>query len=177
MSERIEIALSKKKIILLFIGSTVFIVIGLLGIIYAEDFVSPMFKNPHVIRIAGIAGVIFFGIVIVFIARKLFDKKPGLIIDAVGITDNTNATSAGLIEWNDITGIEKKQVTSTKFLVVHTNDPEKYVARVGNFVSKQAAEMNRKTYGSPITITSNSIKMNFEDLETLIITEFNRRKA
>ncbi len=154
------------------IAGIVFVIVGYLGAAKPEDFVSLIFRSPEVIRISGIAGVCFFGVGIVFITWKLFDKRPGLIIDQNGITDNSNATSMGLIEWDDITSVEKKQVMSTKFLILHTNNPEKYIQRVKNFISKRALEMNIKTYGSPISITSNSLKINFEELETLITREF-----
>ena len=176
MNDRVEIELSKRKIILLFIAGVVFVIIGCWGAVKPEDFISPIFRNPGVIRISGIAGVSFFGVGIVFIARKLFDNKPGLIIDRYGITNNTNVTSMGLIEWNDITRIEKKQVMSTKFLILYTDNPEKYIQRAKNFISRRAVEMNTKTYGSPISLTSNSIKINFDDLETLITREFKRYK-
>jgi len=177
MSKRIEIPLSKRKLILLFIGSAVFITLGLLGAINPEEWVSSLFRNPMVIRISGISGVCFFGVAMAFIGRKLFDNRPGLVIDAVGITDNSNATSMGLIEWVDITKVEKKQIMSTKFLILHTSNPEKYLQRVKNRISKRAAKMNGKIYGSPISITSNSLKMDFEDLEALIIHEFNKKKT
>lgn len=176
MSDKIEIPLNKRKAALALIGSGFFVIFGCLGALKPEDFVSPIFRNPEIIRIIGIVGVIFFGLCLVFITRKLFDSKPGLTIDEYGIINNTNVTSMGLIEWNDITGVEKKQVMSTKFLILHTNNPEKYIQRAKNFISKRAVEMNCKTYGSPISITSNSLKINFEDLETLIIREFKRNK-
>lgn len=176
MSDRIEIALSKGKLICFISAGVVFVFVGYLGAVNPEDFVSPIFRNPEVIRFSGIAGVCFFGFGIAFIARKLFDNKPGLIIDEYGITDNTNATSMGLIEWNDITMVEKKQVLSSKFLILHTNNPKKYMKRAKNFISKRAVEMNYKIYGSPISITSNSLKINFKDLETLIDREFKGHK-
>ncbi len=177
MGSNIEIKLSKKKIILLFIAGLVFVIFGYLGAIRPEDFVSTIFRNPEIIRISGIAAVSFFGLGIIFIARKLFDKKPGLIIDEFGITDNTNATSMGLIEWNDITRVEKKQVMSTKFLILHTNNPEKYINRAKNIISKQAMNMNYKTFGSPISIISSSLKINFDDLEKMITSEFEKRRS
>lgn len=176
MNDKIEIPLSKKKLVLLLIAGVVFVIIGYLGAVKPEDFVSPIFRSPEVIRISGIAGVVFFGVGIIFIFWKLFDNKPGLIIDEFGITDNSNATSMGLIEWKDITRVEKKHVMSTKFLILHTDNPEKYIQRAKNFILKRAVEMNSKTYGSPISITSNSLKINFEDLETLITQEFKRNK-
>lgn len=174
MGCKIEIELSKKKLILLLIAGVVFVIVGYLGAVKPGDFVSPLFRSPEIIRISGIAGACFFGIGIVFIAHKLFDNKPGLIIDQYGITNNTNATSLGLIEWNDITGIEVQQVMSTKFLILHTNNPEKYIKRAKNFISRRAMETNAKTYGSPLSITSNSLKISFEELEALIKKEFGR---
>lgn len=176
MGYKIEIELSKKKLILLLIAGVVFVIVGYLGAVKPEDFVSPIFRSPEIIRISGIAGVCFFGVGIIFIVWKLFDNKPGLIIDDVGITDNSNAMSMGLIEWKDINRIEKKQVMSTKFLILHTNNPEKYIRRAKNFISRRAVEMNVKTYGSPLSITSNSLKINFEDLETLITRELKNNK-
>jgi len=176
MSDKIEIQLSKKKAIVALIGAGLFIIVGYLGAQKPEDFVSPIFRNPEIIRIIGIVGVIFFSLCLIFIVRKLFDNKPGLVIDENGITDNTNATSMGLIEWNDITMVEKKKVMSTKFLIIHTNNPEKYIQRAKNFISKRAVEMSCKTYGSPISITPNSLKMNFEDLEALITVELKKNK-
>jgi len=177
MSNRIEIELSKRKIILLFIGSIIFVIFGYLGTVRPEDFVSTVFfRDPEVIRISGIAAVCFFGIALIFVVRKLFDNKPGLIIDQYGITDNTNATSVGLIEWGDITGIVTKNVMSNKFLILHTNRPEKYIDRTKNVIAKKAMGINYKAYGSPISIISHSLKINFDDLEKLVKSEFEKRK-
>lgn len=177
MDTTIEIALSKTKIVGLLIGAIVFVTLGILFVINPDTFVSPIMRNPEIIRVTGIVAICFFGIGIVFIARKLFDSKPGLKIDEYGITDNTNATSMGLIEWEDITGIEKKQVMSNRFLILHTNRPEKYIDRAKNVITKKAMDMNNKTYGSPITIISNSLKIDFNDLEKLIRLELEKRKA
>jgi hypothetical protein len=162
--------------ILLFIAGLTFVVFGFLGAIRPEDFTSTIFKNLDVIRISGILGVCFFGVGIIFIGRKIFDNRPGLIVDQYGITNNTNATSMGFIEWDDIIRIEKKQVMSTRFLILHTDNPEKYINRAKNVISKKAMNMNYKTYGSPISITSNSLKINFDDLEKLIRSEFKAKK-
>lgn len=174
MSDKIEIPLSKKKTIITLISSCLIVLLAYLGVVNPEDFVSPIFRNPVIIRISGIVAVCFFGIGIFFIARKLFDKKAGLIIDEHGITDNTTIMGLGLIEWEDITRIEKQQVMSTKFLILHTSNPEKYIQKAKNFISKRALKINSKTYGSPISITSNSLTITFEDLENLITKEFSK---
>jgi len=176
MTDKIEIPLSKTKILLLLIGVTVFVVLGTLFIMNPEQFKSPIFRNPETIRIAGIAAVAFFGLCLVFIARKLFDNKVGLTIDQNGITDNSNATSVGLIEWADIIDIRTVQVASTKILMLATDKPDKYIERAKNGISKRAMKANHKMYGSPLSIISNSLKINYDDLERMIREEFQKRK-
>jgi hypothetical protein len=175
MQSTIEIRLSKRKIFFLLIGSLCFVLIGSLAVIKPEKLISFLFRSADIIRIIGVFAICFFGITLVFII-KLLDNKPGLIINEYGITDNTNSTSFGLIEWNDIISIEKKQVMSTKFLLLHTNNPEKYISRVNNFILKRAVKMNFKTYGTPISIASNSLKINFEELECLLKKELKKNK-
>ncbi|WP_421754628.1 STM3941 family protein [Croceimicrobium sp.] len=175
MTDRIEIQLSKTKILLLLIGASVFVVLGVLFIMNPEQFKSLLFRNAETIRIAGIAAIAFFGLCLVFIARKLFDKKVGLTIDQNGITDNSNATSVGLIEWDDITDIGIVQVASTKILMLQTDKPDKYIDKAKNGISKRAMKANNKMYGSPLSIISNSLKIKNDDLEKLIREEFEKR--
>lgn len=176
MEDIIEIQLSKTKILLLLIGSAVFVVLGLLFIMNPEQFKSSLFRNPETIRIAGIAAVAFFGLCLVFIAKKLFDNKVGLTIDQNGIRDNSNATSVGLIEWADIKNIGTVQVASTKILLLETDNPEKYIERAKNGIAKRAMKANHKMYGSPLSIISNSLKIKYDDLEKLIREEFEKRR-
>ncbi len=176
MDDKIEIPLSKRKLILALIGSLLFVIVGCLATVKPEYFVSPIFRNYEVVRIIGVSSFIFFGFCLLFIARKLFDNKPGLIIDQKGITDNSNVLGIVFIEWQDITGIEIRQVASTKILLVRTNKPEKYIERAKSYISKKAMLANQRAYGSPISITSKSLKIRFNDLEALIMREFKRIK-
>ena len=175
-NDKIIILQSKGKTLLAFIGSLLFVIIGYKMAVSPEKFISIISENLQIIRISGIASIAFFGLCLIFIFRKLFDKKPGLIIDENGIFNNSNVTNMGLVDWHDITKIEKKQIMSTKFLILLVNNPEKYINRTKNIISKQAMNMNYKTYGSPISITSNSLKINFEDLEKLIVEEWRKSK-
>lgn len=175
MGDKIEIPLSKIKIALLLIGAVIFVVLGVFFILRPEQFASVRFRNAELIRWAGVAATAFFGFCSVFIARKLFDTKAGLIIDWQGITDNSNGTSVGLIEWDDITGIETFQVVSTRILFLHTDKPDKYIGRVKNRILKHTMKANHKKYGSPLSIISGSLNMNFDELEKLIVSEFERR--
>ncbi len=48
-----------------------------------ENFIPNIFRirNPDFIIFWGILGTLFFGLAIAYGIRKLFDKKPGLLID------------------------------------------------------------------------------------------------
>jgi hypothetical protein len=175
MENKIEIQLSKIKIFILFLIAVIFVILGTLVLINPEQFVSRLFRNPGTLRIFGFLTVVFFGMCLIFLFKKLFDSKTGLIIDESGITDNSNSTSVGLIEWLDITGIRTIQIASTKILIIDTNKSEKYIKRATNAISKRAMKANHRMYGSPLSIISSSLKIKYGDLEQLIKMEFSKR--
>jgi hypothetical protein len=177
MSE-IQIPISKKKIILILFGGILLFLGGIWLTIEPERFTDnfPRIRNENEIRFWGIAGIIIFGGLSFFGFKKLFDKKNGLIINDVGIIDNSNETSIGLIKWNDIIGFRTEQEFSQKFIMVDVKNPEYYIEKRKNGLVKKAMEMNYSKYGSPITIISNSLDYKFLELEKLLITELKKRK-
>lgn len=179
MKEKIEIPLSKNKLFLGIGGSMLFVALGIWLFLNAENFQEHSFRlirNPIVAKGVGILAVLFFGATGIFGFRKFFDKKVGLLIDSKGITDNSNASSIGLIEWNDITKIITKQVMSTKFLLINVSDPEKYIGKAKSEMKAKLMRSNMKIYGTPLSISSNALKYDFGELEKLVQTEFERNK-
>ncbi|MBF6640197.1 hypothetical protein IVB69_01765 [Flavobacterium sp. J49] len=172
MSE-IRIALSKRKLIFAFIGSIIFVALGIQFILKPESYVSFSHRNFELIRIVGYASLIFFGLCLIYIIFKAFDKKPGLVVNENGITDNSNFTSVGLIEWSEIIGIRTEQVMSTKFILIDVLSPEKFIQNSPKFKAT-LMKSNLKMYGTPLSITSNSLSYNFNELEKLLKTEFDK---
>lgn len=164
---KIEIPISKTKISLLLVGALIFVMLGVLFILTPDKFASTLFRNPQTIRVVGVLAVLFFGAAGMYGLRKLFDKSIGLIIDENGITDNSNAASVGLIEWRDIVEIKTEQVMSTRFLLIFVTNPNKYLDRTTGFKQK-LMRGNMKMYGTPLSITSNTLKYNFVNLEKLL---------
>lgn len=75
---KIEIFISKKKVIIQFLIALLFIFLGILFIFYPKEFVSPVFKSVFLIRLSGILSILFFGAVILIISKELFViKKKG----------------------------------------------------------------------------------------------------
>lgn len=167
-NEQIEIQLSKTKMTLTFLGSLIFVGLGLWFLINPPKSNHWLFGNPTVILIAGIASVLFFGLVAVTIFRKFSDKKPGLIINKQAITDNSSGVSAGIIPWTDIQEITISQVMNQKLLMFIVRNPEFYLEKVTNPIKKNAMKMNYKRHGSPISISANSLQTNFDDLHKLL---------
>lgn len=178
MGERIEIPLSKIKMFRLIVGFSLFVVAGFLLIFNALDFQNitiPFMRNPLVIRSIGIAAILFFGFTLIIGIRRNFDKRAGLIIDNDGITDHTNASSIGLIEWADIEGIREKRVMSTKFLLIDVSNPEKYIAKAKSKVKAKLLRTNLRSNDTPLSISTNAFKCDFKELENLIRTEFEKK--
>lgn len=126
------------------------------------------------IQVIGVLATTFFGLAAVYGIVKLFDKKAGLIVDENGITDNTNATSVGLILWEDIVGIEKMTESSQRFLIVHTVNPEKYIQKTNGRIRRMSLRTNYKLYGSPISIIAHSLQISVDDLEIMLQREFKK---
>lgn len=141
-----------------------------------ENFPIKFMRDPLWFRIVVSLCMSFFVVTGVYALRKIFDKKAGLIIDSNGITDNSNGASVGLIEWQDIADVEIKHVTSTKFILINVVNPEKYIKKAKSKMKAKLMRSNMKLVGTPIAITSSTLKYDFKNLEKLLQTEFKRNK-
>ena len=170
MNKEIKIPLSKNKIILLLLGTVIFVLLGFWLAIDPENFKVSVFqyRSAELIRVVGIIGIAFFGVCSYFIFKKVFDKKYGLIIDKNGITDNSNATSVGLVKWADIIGIRVLEVVNQKFVMIDVSNPEYYIELKKSGIGKMAMKANYTKYGSPISITANSLKVDFNEMKEII---------
>lgn len=179
--KQIEIPLSKIKMILMFIGALAFIAIGMWFIIDPPEMSycsgrRVIFGNPGFLFIIGVISILFFGFVAVFIFKKLLDKKAGLIINQKGIIDNSSGLSIGLILWSDIQGIETIKVNNQKFIMLILKNPQNYLDKVTNKLKRKGMEVNCKWYGSPISISANTLQINHKDLYTLLSEKMKQYK-
>ncbi len=170
---KIEIPLSKTKLLFGIGGSILFVVLGFYLITTMADQQTRF--NQTMVKGVGIASILFFGSTGIYGIKKMFDKTIGLTIDKNGIFDNTNASSVGLIKWSDITEIKTEQVASTKFLLIYTANPDFYLEKVKGF-KRKLMEGNNRMYGTPLSITSNTLKYNFNDLEKLINDRLDKQR-
>ncbi len=57
------------------------------------------------------------------------------------------------------------------------SNPRDYLDKVTNPLKRNAMKMNYKTYGSPISISSNALKTNFDELQKLLEYKMNEFKS
>ncbi len=174
---QIEIPLSKRKMILTFLGSIIFVGLGIWFLVNPPKINNPIFGNPIVIFITGLASILFFGLVAVTVFRKFSDKNAGLIISRQGIIDNSSGVSAGLVLWTDIEEIKVSQVMSQKFLMLIVKNPQDYLDKVTNPLKRKGMEINYRSYGSPISISANALQTNFDDLYSLLTEKLKENKS
>ena len=166
--QRIEIALSKSKIVLMLLGALTFVAIGLWFVIAPPTIENSYWGNPTKIAIAGYASIIFFGLCAFFFIRKLPDNKPGLIIDDTGLVDNSSGLSAGHILWSDIENISVIEIHRQKLIMLQVKNPQLYIDRQTSLFKRKGMELNNKMYGTPLSITANGLKTSFDNLLTIL---------
>jgi hypothetical protein len=166
--QRIEIPTSKIKMVLTLCGSILFVVLG-----YYAAFEDTFYQNnlrrnsPGIGRPVGFVAIIFSGIIAIFSIYKLFSKKTGLIIDDAGFTDNSGGVALGFISWSDVTGFRVVKIQSTKFVLVYLRQPNKYLSKYSKLKQKLMG-LNNKMYGTPFSITSTSLRCDFDELHSLL---------
>lgn len=169
------IELSKTKIILLIVGSLAFVGLGLwlVSLDTTQIEFQRRFNNPIFMYGIGWACIIFFGICGLYGIRKLFDKKPGLTFNSAGIIDNSSGIAAGLIPWEEIKGFSIYEIHKQKMLVILLNNPDKYI-EMGNSFKRIINRTNYKMCGSPLSVTSNALQINFDELIEITNEYFTR---
>jgi hypothetical protein len=167
----IEIPLSKTKLFFGICGSILFVGLGifLIKVVAAQQTMI----NSTIIKGLGILSIIFFGATGIYGIRKITQRRIGLTIDETGITDNSSAVSLGLIEWQDIKAVRTAKIMSTKFLLIDTVRPKKYLVRC-NEMKLKLVKANMEMYGTPISISSNTLKISFNELEKVVQSAFEK---
>jgi hypothetical protein len=163
--DEMTIELSKKKWLLITGGSALFVIIGFWLLTLDLETVKHLGSHwdPISVRGAGLAAVIFFGLCGIVGVIKFFDKKPGLQFTKMGVIDNASGVSAGLIPWSDILGTDVYEYMGQRTLVVKVINPDGYIETYGP-LKRWTTKANLKMCGSPITIPSNTLEIDFNEL-------------
>lgn len=174
--EKIEIGLNKNKLKILLLIGFVFVMAGCWFLIDPPQKENQLLKETTVVRGIGLVAILFFGGIAFKIIQKLKDTKPGLVIDKNGITDNSNAVAAGFIPWQDVRDIQSISVFNKEFMMVLVSNPEEYISRQSGTIKRTAMRMNHKRYGSPVSITAETLDCNSAELKKMLLDYFAKVK-
>jgi hypothetical protein len=173
IGQPLEIPLSKKKLILMVTGSLTFVVLGILFVTNPEKYSSSIMRSPMIIFITGLACILFFGLCFFFIIKKIGDNSPGLVISDEGILDNSSGVSAGQIKWTEIEKISVIKIQRQKLIMIQLKNPQDYIERQRSGFKRKMMKINYKMYGTPLSITSNGLKISFNELLSTLTEKLN----
>ncbi|MAG86799.1 MULTISPECIES: STM3941 family protein [Zunongwangia] len=128
---------------------------------------------PTFVRAATIFSLLFFGGITGYLFSLRNKKQTALTINRKGIVDHTNASSVGLIMWDDITAIESKTVLSSKSLLIYVKRPEKYLENT-RIWKKIILKLNDRICKTPFSISLNHLE--FDAGTTTALVKENYRK-
>lgn len=172
VNNAVAIPLSKLKILKLIGLCILFIGVGAWLLWYKPVQVrNPFFSNPVIVMGSAIAAILLGIVGICFYLYKLTDKKPGLIVDKTGITDNSSGIAIGFIPWQDINLVYEKSVYRKKFIMIALHNPQAYIDKEPKALKRKIMQWNYSYYGSPIFIQENTLSMDYDDVINLITTQ------
>ncbi len=156
--------LSKKKIFTTIMLNILMLSVSLFLLFIAD---KQTFDDPIYFKLFAWPSIIFFSLTLTHLLIKMFDNKPGLIINNQGIIDNSGSAISGLIKWSEIKEIKKSEVVGEKFITIILYNPQKIIKKAP-WYKRTLLKTNLKLYKSPIHISANTLNTNFSDLLTLL---------
>ncbi|MFC6997784.1 STM3941 family protein [Rufibacter roseus] len=159
----LDIPLSKKKSVKMLLLCIAFVLACWFIWDRAEDYAyTTLFRG------VAMAGFAFFGLLCGgYGLFKLFDNRPGLVLDQHGIRDNSSAIAGKLIRWQQVTGLEERVIVNTPYLLVFVKNPEE-VIRKENFFKQKIMRLNQKSYGTPLALSNQALQCDFEEMVKLV---------
>lgn len=158
-----SIALSKGKLLLSTLGAFAFVAIGFWFVLAPPTRTGSSLEST-LLMVLGLVAILFFGGIAILVISKLFDSSPGLIIDEQGLMDNSGGLSAGQILWEDIEDISLLQIQRQRLILILVKNPQDYLDRQSNGWKRKLMAMNYRQYGTPLSISTNGLKISFAEL-------------
>lgn len=161
---RVEIALSTRKLMLL-LGYNA-LLLTLSGLVLG---VSPRFPLPvnWLMIISGTVAALFFGGSLVVYSTKLFQRKPGFVVDHEGLIDQADAGSCGRVYWSEIQGLRLGGRTGQGLVLLQPGHPNTIIPDAGP-VTQLFLRFNQWRFGTPLVLSTTTLEIDPPKLFQLI---------
>ena len=174
--ERIEIYSSKKKSLLLLIGSIAFVTIGIWLLLEADNLTGWRARSPILTRGIGIASIIFFGFGIFVGIKRLIKSEIALIIDSKGLNVNPKKSLNDFIKWTEIKNFEEIKIQSTRIVIIGVKNPEHWLDKETSGFRRKLMQFNINNYNSPFNIAASGLDISADKLIETLNNYFDRYK-
>ncbi len=164
-----DIPFRKSKNITIYLAGFLLLMAALFLIFMPPSSPHPVLGSPLFFGV--IAGLFVIGAIKLFFTawKRTKSKLPAMQINKKGFEDFTSKINKGFIPWDKVSGLEIKEVVSSKFIVVYLKDPEAYLQAQKASWRKEQLVDRYKNYGSPFCVATNAMQTNtkalFEILE------------
>ncbi|GAB3006640.1 hypothetical protein GCM10027051_02570 [Niabella terrae] len=152
----IKIPIDKRKAIRMFVFFVIAVILCSFMVTHPQYFV----KGNHYgfVRGCGYVGTVIFVLAATIVSNKVFKRKPGLLIDDAGITDNSMGVLFAQVPWEEIAGIKKMHGAGENFLTVMLRHPEAYIQQETNTVKRKMLELNYQSLKTPVNIAVSRLR-------------------
>ncbi|RZK38618.1 MAG: hypothetical protein EOO90_21665 [Pedobacter sp.] len=175
--ERIEIYSSKRKSLLLLIGSIAFVALGVWLILDADNLTGWRARSPIFTRGIGVASILFFGFGIFVGIKRLIKSEVALIIDTKGLNVNPKKSLTEFIKWTDINGFEEIKIQSTRIVIIGIKNPKYWLDKETSGFRRKLMQFNINNYNSPFNIASAGLDISSDALIDTLNNYFDTYKG
>jgi hypothetical protein len=159
-ADAVVIYSSRAKVRLLVLGAVVFLTLG--GVFW---------KTGKINNQMGLTACVFFGAWLGFGLVMLSRKRPALIINSVGILDQSSTLGGYALRWDEAEGF---YISSTvlwfvkfRFLSIRVKEPDAYISRQEP-IRATLMKANVQQLGAPVAISAMILSVTLEELIALI---------
>lgn len=135
-----------------------------------DDIVDPdmsFFERAYSILVSGLLACLS-GVLAGFSIKRFSDHGPGLVINKMGILDNSGLVSAGTVFWSDVIEVNTSKVIFSDCIIIKVKNPERYIANEKNILKRLWLDLENRRTGSPINISITGLNYKFNDLFRII---------
>ena len=172
----IHIYTSKKKAILMLIGSIVFVVSGIWLLLETGNVHGWQRGNPTFNRAIAIVSILFFGFGIFVSIKTLIKSELAIIIDSTGLNLNLKNPLTEVIKWSDILGFEEIRIRSTRIVIIGVKNPEHWLDKEPNIIRKKLMQFNINNFNTPFNIAAAGLDISSDELIEKLNEYFNEYK-
>ena len=174
--ESIEFYSSKKKSLLLLLGSITFVALGIWLLLEADNLTVWKARNPILTRGIGIASILFFGLGIFIGIKRLIKSEIALIIDSKGLNVNPKKSLTEFIKWSDMNGFEEIKIQSTRIVIIGVKNPEYWLDKETSVFRRKLMQFNISNYNSPFNIAASGLDISSDQLIETLNNYYDRHK-